>query len=536
MPVGELDQLLGQPRCLLEAANRPCRARGERQVVDRAAGRTAREQLATGCQGGLDGGVSAVESGAREREYPVGPDALREVLRGVRQVAHQLEDVGLKCQTLDRVSGTDSLAEPRHPRDRGGGIVPELEVAGDGARIAVELLFLRTRQDRRDPLVKRRAPLLELRVVRDRLGQRVLEAVLGLRVGRALVDELRGAQASQPLARIACVELEQLAHDRLAEAAADHGGGLQQVLLRVGEPIDARREHGLDGRGHADLGNLIGEEIRAALSDEVPLLGEAPDHLLDEERVARRSLADARCEGVHALAAPEQRREQLTNLGLAERTQRDLLVVRVGHPARAVLGPIIQEQQGARPVQRVHEVLDERLGRSIDPMKILEQDDHGLELATRGDHAPRDAEEQLLTLLGLESRCGPMRIGHAEKLEEQRQRFGEARVELQQRPSELVARDPRAVALVDLERVAQQLDHRQERQRFAVRHTVRLRHADPLRAGGLEELEAQPALARTRIRDDADHAARTAGHVLERAIELGALVDPTDEAREPARA
>ena len=72
--------------------------------------------------------------------------------------------------------------------------------------------------------------LVELRVVGDGLGERVLEGVLDLGVGRLLPDEVGARQLVQHLVELA----RRHARDRLELLArklrADHGRGLEHVL------------------------------------------------------------------------------------------------------------------------------------------------------------------------------------------------------------------------------------------------------------------------------------------------------------------
>ena len=66
----------------------------------------------------------------------------------------------------------------------------------------------------------------------------------------------------------------------------DHGRGLEHVLVALREPIDARREDGLNGLGQRDLLDRGGQPVGAAFATQHATLDERANHLLDEEWVA----------------------------------------------------------------------------------------------------------------------------------------------------------------------------------------------------------------------------------------------------------
>ena len=120
-------------------------------------------------------------------------------------------------------------------------------------RLLVEPALVQLLERARHRGVRARAPLAQLRAERDLLRERVLEGVLGDGVERRLVDELG---ASQRCERVAQLRVGEPCHARqhgLAELLADHGRGLEQLLLALGQPVDARGQHGLHARGNFEL-------------------------------------------------------------------------------------------------------------------------------------------------------------------------------------------------------------------------------------------------------------------------------------------
>ena len=130
--------------------------------------------------------------------------------------------------------------------------------------------------------------------------------------------------------------------------------------------------------------------------------------------------------------------------------------------------------------------------------------------------------------------AGALGIGHAEEVEEQGERVGEGGVQQQQHTGDLLARGAVVVGRGDAEAAAEHLEHGAQRDGAAVGEPVRLQHLEALRAAALDELVAEAALARARLRHDADHLAAPRGGALEGGVELGALGVAPDEAREAA--
>jgi len=89
------------------------------------------------------------------------------------------------------------------------------------------------------------------------------------------------AGSLRPTRRLACSCLRAASH-----VSSDHGRGLEYVLVAAREPIDARREDGLNGLGQHDLVDRGGQPVEAAFTTQDTALDERANHLLDEERVA----------------------------------------------------------------------------------------------------------------------------------------------------------------------------------------------------------------------------------------------------------
>ena len=198
------------------------------------------------------------------------------------------------------------------------------------------------------------------------------------------------------------------------EVAAEHGGGRERLDRRGRQPREAARDEVLDALGEAR--RLVGR------------LGEAAQHLLDEERVAR----GAALERAGELGVADER----GGLRLAEPGQRDalddLLAAEVGEQARgraAGLGLGVaqgDEHQQRRAVQAADDVAQEQQRRPPRPLEVLEHEQQrprrrGL-AEQRGDRLEQPVAA-VLALAGERSRRrAPAELGH-----ERRERLGRRR-------------------------------------------------------------------------------------------------------------
>jgi hypothetical protein len=104
--------------------------------------------------------------------------------------------------------------------------------------------------------------------------------------------------------------------------------------------------------------------------------------------------------------------EELTDRLRAERQERKLLVVGELHPRGVVLGTEVEQQE--RPVGGCDlddDVLDELLARTIEPVKVLEEDYSRFTGAARARKPPEEVEKLALARFGTESWGRPLGNG-----------------------------------------------------------------------------------------------------------------------------
>ena len=140
----------------------------------------------------------------------------------------------------------------------------------------------------------RRAALRE-RSVRDVLRERVLEVMFEAACTFDRIEELRCREPPQARVEVVRRRTARFAQQRMRHRRIDDGCDLQQRLVRRRELIDARGEHGLDGRGNARFVRIVVEQLPGELFQEeriaLCLVDDAPDRR--ESGAARAPIIDA---------------------------------------------------------------------------------------------------------------------------------------------------------------------------------------------------------------------------------------------------
>ena len=283
---------------------------------------------------------------------------------------------------------------------------------------------------------------------------------------------------------------------REAEVAAEHGGGGQRLDRRGREPREPARDEVLDALGEA--GRLVGR------------LGQAAQHLLDEERVA----GGAALQRAGQLGIADEHR----GVGLVQARQRDalhdLLAREVGEqPGRRAAGVGLgvaqrDEHQQRRAVQAADHVAQQQQRRPPRPLQVLD-DEHQRARGGRLAEQRRDRLEQpVAAVLALRRRPRGQRLSAGQLRHQRRQRLEVGR-----------GADPARVRRV----VAQRLDERLEgHDGLLVDPAVQHGRAAGVRRGG--EARRQPRLADPGLAghdDDAARAGRGSAPALAQHRELG---------------
>ena len=121
----------------------------------------------------------------------------------------------------------------------------------------------------------------------------MFERVLDHRVGIELAHKLGSGQRRESGLEVGLGKVDNLAEHRYWEILADDRSGLQDLLLAIGESIDARREHGVHMARHGELVELGDQPEMATFTDQAPQFDQRLHNLFSKKRVATGASVDA---------------------------------------------------------------------------------------------------------------------------------------------------------------------------------------------------------------------------------------------------
>jgi hypothetical protein len=132
---------------------------------------------------------------------------------------------------------------------------------------------------------------------------------------------------------------------------------------------------------HLDSREGPRQPVGPTLTGEGPGLRERPHALLQEERVALCPPDQHARERLEVGVGPEQGAEQLLGGLRGQGVQPDLRVVGAAAPWVLILRPVVNEEQQPSGRQALDEPIGQRLGLSVGPVEVLEDDQQRLPLA-----------------------------------------------------------------------------------------------------------------------------------------------------------
>ena len=231
----------------------------------------------------------------------------------------------------------------------------------------------------REALVQFRPRSLRQRFVGRVADQEVAEAVCILARELRLVrpDELLADETVQAGLHLRFLGGEGL-HGATVEDTPLDGASLQHSAFSWLELVDPRGEQGLNRSRHSDL-------AVARVLDE-------RDHLLDEERIPLRRVADPLLEIRRERGVTEQPLQQLVGLGGAERLEQERRRVQLAAapalPLVEELRPRDAEEQDRRLAREIGNVLEEVEEGRLAPVDVVEHRDDGRRLGRTLDQLP----------------------------------------------------------------------------------------------------------------------------------------------------
>ena len=229
-----------------------------------------------------------------------------------------------------------------------------------------------------DSRVKFTPMLLQQATVGDLVRERVLERVLDVRDEPRLVQKLAFPKPVEARTEHFLRQIRHCPQQHEGHFLADHGCRLQERLVFRRKAIDARREHRLDGGGHAELAGGLHEPIVTTFADEHARLDQRPHALFQEERVAASAIDQNRLEPARGDFMTDQAIEKGASILDREGIDANLSVTTPIAPRVLVLGPIADEKQHTMAREAVDQGVEHGLRRRVDPVEILDDEDHRL--------------------------------------------------------------------------------------------------------------------------------------------------------------
>ena len=156
---------------------------------------------------------------------------------------------------------------------------------GEAIEVLVEAVGPQCLQGLAHRAVDLRALPLEQSVVRDILGQGVLEAVTRRREHPNLLDQPQLAKLVQVVRQIGLVTQRPL-EDVPAELASDHRSAPDQPAGHAVEAVEPRAQDALHRVGQLEVVEGARDDHAIALDPERPLLRECVAHLLEKKGIA----------------------------------------------------------------------------------------------------------------------------------------------------------------------------------------------------------------------------------------------------------
>ena len=163
-----------------------------------------------------------------------------------------------------------------------------------------------------------------------------------------------------------------------------------------------------------------------------------------------------------------------------QRLEGDLPVGGGVAPGGRVLGAEVDDRQRLRALDRVDQLGQHPVAALVDPVQVLDQDDHGLAPVGRVEEAADDPPRARCRASALIWGTGRSGSGTPRKSKMKRQVLGELGVEQERPAGDLLAGEALRLAPADPEVGAQHLQHRHVGDRLAVRLRLGFEDLDPL--------------------------------------------------------
>src|SRR5713226_361996 len=265
-----------------------------------------------------------------------------------------------------------------------------------------------------------------------------------------LAEREAALEAAERERHLVLVETAHALEQSERHVLAHDGGGLEELLVPVGEAVNAGGEDGVDRGRHLEARDRADKPILTALARESSRFNQGADALLQEQRVALGTVDQEPLEGLESRVVPEQAGHQVFRARRRQGVDPQLPVVGLAPPPMLVLGPVVDEKEDPGRWQALDQAIQECLRLRVDPVEIFEEDEERLHLALPEQEALDPVQSPLPALRRGEPI--PPRILHRDVQQRQQRREYELKLAIQRQylARHLFPHLPRVVPPLDL--------------------------------------------------------------------------------------
>ncbi len=243
--------------------------------------------------------------------------------RGTPDGGEERRDPTAVSHPIRRVIARDASARLLVPTCRLEALAGLIEVMGEERGVRSGRRSVDREQGSRDGGVGSAPAIQKLCAVGDLLREGMPEGMLTRRLRGT--KKLGCRKARERCGELGRGQIDHGAQQLDRHVSPDHSRGLEHVLVAVREPIDARREDGLNGLGQRDLLDRGGQPVGAAFTTQHATLDERANHLLDEESVAASPGLDPSAQGREHVVGSQPVVEQRPGVLESEGRKRETL-------------------------------------------------------------------------------------------------------------------------------------------------------------------------------------------------------------------
>ena len=256
-------------------------------------------------------------------------------------------------------------------RDR---LVPQLSshrMVGETLGVLGQAVRVERLDHHHDACMELTTRLLQEGGIRHLLGERVPEGVLEVGKEARFQHESTSLEVGETTSNVLLGLTGHRLKQRERHVVTDDSRRLEQALVLGRQAIDTRRQQALDAGRNLNGLEGRGETIGARFTGERLRLHESPDGLLDEERVAFRSVHQHLLDGIQRRIVPEQHTKEVPGVARRQRLHAKLPASVPTPPFGLGVGAVTDEQKHPSAGRGRGEMIDDRVSLGVGPVNVL---------------------------------------------------------------------------------------------------------------------------------------------------------------------